>query len=72
MAKKVSNAKTKAIFSREKNKLVSNDSELYNSARNGKTKNFGGKWLFLAGAAVKTAKTKKYVCVIIKLNFYQE
>ena len=37
----VSDAKTKEIFF-QKNKLVSNDSELSNSARNGKKKNFGG------------------------------
>ena len=35
-----------------------------NSARNGKKK-FGGKWRF---SAVPTFKTKKYVCVIKKLN----
>ena len=32
-------------------------------------KKFGGKWRFSAGAAGPTSKTKKYVCVIIKLNF---
>ena len=31
----VSNAKTKGIFFVKKNKLVSNDSEMSNSARNG-------------------------------------
>ena len=31
--------------------------------------NIGGNGGFSAGAAVSTSKTKKYVCVIIKLNF---
>ena len=42
--KKVSNAKSKGIFFQKK-KLFSNDSEMSNSARNGK-KNVGGKWRF--------------------------
>ena len=46
----MSNAESKGFFFGKK-KLVSNDSELSNSARNSK-KNFGGKWRFLVVEAV--------------------
>ncbi len=52
----------------EKNKLVSNDSELFNSARNGNKKNFGRKWRFSAGAAVKT-KPKNKTQVLSRITF---
>ncbi len=61
MAKKVSNAKTKKFFLK-KNLLVSNDSEMSNSARN------DGFWRELRFQPPKPKNTR----VIIKLNFYQE
>ena len=48
--KKCQMQKLRDFFS-QKNKLVSNDSELSNSARNGKNF-FGGKWRFSAVEAV--------------------
>ena len=49
----------------KKNKLGSNDSEMYNSARNGKKK-FGGRWRFSAVATVSSPFLRSSLINIIK------
>ena len=52
-------------FFEEKNKMVSNDSKMSNSARNGKKK-FGGRWRFFAIAAVSQPFFRSSLINIIK------
>ena len=64
----MSNAKTKGIFFQKK-KLVSNDSELSNSARNGKKK-FGGRWRFSAVVAVPPPFFLKMGKIYVKIRLF--
>ena len=53
----------------EKKKLVSNDSELSNSARNGKKK-FGGRWRFSAVVAVQPPFFLKMCKIYVKIRLF--